>query len=164
MARRRIAVLISGGGSNLQALIDATAQAESAAELVLVLCNNPSAYGMERARRANIPVALVDHRQFAGRPAFEAAVSAALERAAGNLVLMMTDVQLAGNMDGVELAHIARKYNPEMGVIVMSGRPLHQELPDGCQFWAKPWAPLDVIREAERAVHEKRRGDEAQPH
>ena len=45
MARRRVAVLISGGGSNLQALIDATAQAESAAELVLVLCNNPGAYG-----------------------------------------------------------------------------------------------------------------------
>ena len=48
-----------------------------------------------------------------------------LERAGGSLVLMMTDVQLAGNMDGVELAHIARKYNPEMGVIVTSGRPLH---------------------------------------
>ena len=79
------------------------------------------------------------------------------ERAAGSLVLMLTDVQLAGNMDGVELAHIARKYNPEMGVIVTSGRPLHQELPEGVQFWAKPWAPLDVIREAERMVHERRR-------
>jgi CheY-like chemotaxis protein len=66
-----------------------------------------------------------------------------LERAAGNLVLMMTDVQLAG-------------------MIVTSGRPLHRQLPDGCQFWEKPWAPLDVIREAERAVQEKRR-DEAHP-
>jgi CheY-like chemotaxis protein len=79
-----------------------------------------------------------------------------LERAAGSLVLMLTDVQLAGDMDGVELAHIARKYNPEMGVIVTSGRPLHQELPEGVQFWSKPWAPLDVIREAERMVHERR--------
>ena len=76
-----------------------------------------------------------------------------LERAAGSLVLMMTDVQLAGNMDGVELAHIARKYNPEMGVIVTSAMPLHQELPDGAKFWAKPWAPLDVIREAERMAY-----------
>src|SRR5205823_5441734 len=84
-----------------------------------------------------------------------------LERAAGSLVLMMTDVQLAGNMDGVELAHIARKYNPDMGVIVTSGKPLHQELPDGVQFWSKPWAPLDVIREAERMVYERRRNDEA---
>jgi len=85
-----------------------------------------------------------------------------LERAAGSLVLMMTDVQLAGNMDGVELAHIARKYNPDMGVIVTSGKPLHQELPEGVQFWVKPWAPLDVIREAERMVYERRRAAEAQ--
>jgi two-component system, cell cycle response regulator CpdR len=84
-----------------------------------------------------------------------------LERAAGSLVLMLTDVQLAGNMDGVELAHIARKYNPDMGVIVTSGRPLHQELPEGVQFWSKPWAPLDVIREAERMLYERRHHDEA---
>ena len=83
-----------------------------------------------------------------------------LERAAGSLVLMLTDVQLAGNMDGVELAHIARKYNPEMGVIVTSGKPLHQELPDGVKFWSKPWAPLDVIREAERMVYERQHHDE----
>ena len=76
-----------------------------------------------------------------------------LERAAGSLVLMMTDVQLAGNMDGVELAHIARKYNPDMGVIVTSGKPLPQQLPDGAKFWSKPWAPLDVIREAERIAY-----------
>jgi CheY-like chemotaxis protein len=79
-----------------------------------------------------------------------------LERAAGSLVLMLTDVQLAGDMDGVELAHIARKYNPDMGVIVTSGKPLHQELPDGVKFWSKPWVPLDVIREAERMVHDRR--------
>ena len=79
-----------------------------------------------------------------------------LESAADSLVLMLTDVQLAGNMDGVELAHIARKYNPEMDVIVTSGKPLHRELPEGVKFWAKPWAPLDVIREAERMVHERR--------
>ena len=85
-----------------------------------------------------------------------------LERASASLVLM-TDVHLAGNMNGIELAHIARKFNPEMGVIVTSGRPLYQELPDGCQFWAKPWAPLDVIREAERMVDERRRDDEARP-
>jgi len=76
-----------------------------------------------------------------------------LENAGDNVALMMTDVQLAGNMNGVELAHIARKYNPAIGVIVTSGRPLPQQLPDGAQFWAKPWAPLDVIREAERMAY-----------
>ena len=73
-----------------------------------------------------------------------------LERTADNVVLMMTDVNLAGNMTGVELAHAAKKYNPDIDVIVTSGRPLRQPLPDGAKFWAKPWAPLDVIREAEK--------------
>jgi CheY-like chemotaxis protein len=87
-----------------------------------------------------------------------------LERAGDSLALLLTDVQLAGNMDGVELAHIARRYNPEMGVIVTSGTALHQELPDGVKFWAKPWAPLDVIREAERMVHERRHDGEPRAH
>ena len=54
-----------------------------------------------------------------------------LERAGGSLVLMMTDVQLAGNMDGVELAHIARKYNPEIG----RDRHLGQTAASGIARW-----------------------------
>ena len=73
-----------------------------------------------------------------------------LEEAGASLVLMMTDVQLAGHKNGVELAHVAKKFNPDMDVIVTSGNPLRQKLPDGARFWAKPWAPLDVIREAEK--------------
>ena len=76
-----------------------------------------------------------------------------LENTGDSVMLMMTGVHLAGNMTGVELAHIARKYHPAIGVIVTSGRPLPQELPDGAQFWSKPWAPLDVIREAERMAY-----------
>ena len=57
-----------------------------------------------------------------------------LENAGDNVALMMTDVQLAGNMNGVELAHIARKYNPAIGVIVTSGRPLPQRLLDGAHL------------------------------
>ena len=83
------------------------------------------------------------------------AAEAVLERAGGSVALMMTDVQLAGNMSGVELAHIARTHNPDIGVIVTSGRPLREDLPDGATFWSKPWAPLDVIREAERVAHER---------
>jgi two-component system cell cycle response regulator CpdR len=73
-----------------------------------------------------------------------------LEEAGASLVLMMTDVQLAGLKNGVELAYVAKKFNPDMDVIVTSGKPLRQDLPDGAKFWTKPWAPLDVIREAER--------------
>jgi DNA-binding NtrC family response regulator len=71
-----------------------------------------------------------------------------LEKTAGCLVLMVTDVQLAGHMNGVELAHIAKRRNPTLDVVVTSGRPLRQSLPDGTKFWFKPWAPLDVLREA----------------
>ena len=37
-------------------------------------------------------------------------------------------------------------------MIVTSGKPLRRDLPEGAKFWAKPWAPLDIIREAERTI------------
>jgi len=84
-----------------------------------------------------------------------------LQRNAEGLALMMTDVSLAGRMNGVELAHVAKQCNPTLDVIVTSGNPLPQELPDGAQFWKKPWAPLDVIREAERMAFALRAGRES---
>ena len=75
-----------------------------------------------------------------------------LKRSAGRVVLLMTDVQLAGRMSGVELAHIAKQRNPGLNVVVTSGRPLSQPLPENAKFWSKPWAPLDVLREAEVAL------------
>ncbi|MDE2378322.1 response regulator [Bradyrhizobium sp.] len=74
-----------------------------------------------------------------------------LARAADALCLMMTDVQLAGPMSGIELAYVAKARNPNLDVVVTSGRPLAQPLPKGAKFWAKPWAALDVLREAEIA-------------
>lgn len=75
-----------------------------------------------------------------------------LEQGDNALCFLMTDVQLAGHMNGVELAFIAKARNPRLDVVVTSGRPLTQALPDGAKFWAKPWAPLDVLREAEIAL------------
>lgn len=77
-----------------------------------------------------------------------------LQDAGGRVDLMMTDVELAGRMTGVELAHAAKKYKPDLDVIVTSGKPLRQRLPEGALFWAKPWAPLDVIRVAEMKASE----------
>ncbi|HEY9452674.1 MAG TPA: response regulator [Bradyrhizobium sp.] len=91
------------------------------------------------------------------------AAEAVLERAGGSVALMMTDVQLAGNMSGIELARIARQYNPDMDVIVTSGRPLREDLPDGAKFWSKPWVPLDVIREAERVSYQPGTEVDAEP-
>jgi DNA-binding NtrC family response regulator len=78
------------------------------------------------------------------------AAEAVLRRIAGELSLVMTDVALAGSMNGVALAYVAKRYNPELDVIVTSGDPLREPLPEGVAYWSKPWAPLDVIRLAER--------------
>jgi two-component system, cell cycle response regulator CpdR len=74
-----------------------------------------------------------------------------IEKIGGRLSLLMTDVNLAGRMNGVQLAHIAKERNPRLDVVVTSGRPLSEPLPAGAKFWAKPWAALDVLREAEEA-------------
>ncbi len=86
--RRRTAVLISGRGSNLQALIDAAAAPDYPAEIVLVLSNRPEAKGLERAAAAGIPTRVVPHRDYETRAAFEAAVTEALTEAGAELVCL----------------------------------------------------------------------------
>ena len=71
-----------------------------------------------------------------------------LRELGSGLTLLFTDVHLAGRMNGVELAFVARQHNQKLDIIVTSGRPLSQPLPDGAKFWAKPWAPVDILREA----------------
>ncbi|UEM22595.1 phosphoribosylglycinamide formyltransferase [Skermanella mucosa] len=88
MARLKVGVLISGRGSNLQALIDACADPCFPAEIVLVLSNKADAYGLERARAAGIPASVVSHRDFADKPGFEAAMDAALRSAGVDLVCL----------------------------------------------------------------------------
>ena len=74
-----------------------------------------------------------------------------LDKCSNSLALLITDVSLAGRMNGVELAHIATSRNPQLDVVVTSGRALPEPLPRGAKFWSKPWAALDVLREAEWA-------------
>lgn len=70
----RLAVLISGRGSNLQAFIDAHARGELAADIALVISNNPAAQGLQRAQRAGLTSRCIDHRGFATREAFDQAL------------------------------------------------------------------------------------------
>jgi phosphoribosylglycinamide formyltransferase 1 len=88
VARLKVGVLISGRGSNLQALIDACADPAFPAEIVLVLSNKADAYGLERARQAGIPAAVVSHRDYADKPGFEAAMDDALNVAGVELVCL----------------------------------------------------------------------------
>jgi len=61
--------------------------------------------------------------------------------------LLVTDVTLVGQMTGIELVERGREINPDLRVIVMSGRPPARDLPDGVTFFAKPFYPIELIRE-----------------
>lgn len=74
MSARRIGVLISGRGSNLQAIIDSIADGRLDATIAVVVSNNASAGGLERARRAGIETLYLDHRDYKSREAFDLAV------------------------------------------------------------------------------------------
>lgn len=99
--RLKVGVLISGRGSNLQALIDACEQADFPAEIALVISNKPDAFGLVRARAAEIPVAVIPHRDFADRESFDAAMTVALEEAGVEFVC------LAGFMRLLSAAFVA---------------------------------------------------------
>ncbi|HNS44863.1 MAG TPA: phosphoribosylglycinamide formyltransferase [Alphaproteobacteria bacterium] len=75
-----LAVLISGGGSNLQALIDACRDPAYPAEIRLVISNIADAYGVERAKKAGIPALVVSHKDFASREEFEQAMITEMEK------------------------------------------------------------------------------------
>jgi phosphoribosylglycinamide formyltransferase-1 len=78
VAARRIAVLISGRGSNLQALLDAAAGPGYPAQIVRVVANRADAGGLARAERAGVPAAVIRHADFPDRETFEAAIDALL--------------------------------------------------------------------------------------
>ena len=69
--KTKIAVLVSGGGTNLQALIDAQGTVLTSGEIALVVANNANAYALERAKKANIPTAVVLKKQCGSQEAFE---------------------------------------------------------------------------------------------
>jgi phosphoribosylglycinamide formyltransferase-1 len=87
--KRRTAILISGRGSNMEALIAAACDPAFPAEIVLVLSNRPDAAGLGIARQAGIRAEAIDHRGFGGdRAAHEAAIDAVLRAAAIEIVCL----------------------------------------------------------------------------
>lgn len=87
--RLKLGVLISGRGSNLQALLDDAADSAFPAQVALVLSNRADAYGLERAAKAGVESAVIDHKPFKGdRPAFEAAMDARLRQSGVELVCL----------------------------------------------------------------------------
>lgn len=79
-SRKKVAVLISGSGSNLQALIDAAKAADYPAEIALVISNKVEAYGLERAKAAGVPSVTISHKDYETREAFDRAMHAELTK------------------------------------------------------------------------------------
>jgi len=104
-ARRRVGVLISGRGSNLQALLAAAAAPDYPAQIAVVISNRADAGGLAFAETAGVANRVIDHRAYSGREAFEAEVTAAL--AAHDVEL----VAQAGFMRIVTASFIARWWN-----------------------------------------------------
>ena len=88
MSRLKLAVMISGRGSNLQALIDACADPAYPAEIILVLSNRPDAQGLARAATAGIPTRVIDHKEFADRTSFDREMTKAMETAETEMVCL----------------------------------------------------------------------------
>lgn len=99
----RLGVLVSGNGTNLQAILDASAEKDYPAEVRLVISNQPDAYALKRAQKAKTPTALIQHSDYPDRGSFEDALIAALERVPVDLVV------LAGFMR-VLSPHFVRRY------------------------------------------------------
>lgn len=99
---KNIVVLISGHGSNLQALIDACKNGRLKGKIVAVFSNNAEAYGLERAQNADIPTCVLNPEDFADRAAFDAALANEIEQYEPALVV------LAGYMRILSLEFVAQ--------------------------------------------------------
>ena len=87
-APRRVVVLISGSGSNLQALIDAQQHDILGGEIVAVIANQPDAYGLKRAKDAGIEAVALPHREYDSRDAYDGALIKVIERHEPDLIVL----------------------------------------------------------------------------
>ncbi|HET9976765.1 MAG TPA: phosphoribosylglycinamide formyltransferase [Burkholderiaceae bacterium] len=104
---KRIVILISGRGSNMQRVVEASAAEAWPARVVAVISNRPGAGGLEYAQRRGIATAVVDHKAFASREAFDAALMQAIDAHAPDLVVMAGFMRVVG-------AEFARHYEGRM--------------------------------------------------
>jgi phosphoribosylglycinamide formyltransferase 1 len=109
----KLGVLISGTGTNLQAIIDAVGRGELRAEIRIVISNRANVPGLERARSAGIPTRVIEHRRFSSREDFDRALAAALTGHGAELVVcagfmrLLSPVMLSAFPDRVMNIHPA---------------------------------------------------------
>lgn len=88
MKKLKIAVLISGSGSNLQALIDACAKYDFPAEIALVISNKADAFGLVRAKNAGIECKIINHKDFSSREEFDKSMNSEIIASGAEFVCM----------------------------------------------------------------------------
>ena len=89
MTKTRIAVFVSGGGTNLQALLDAQAAGKlHSGQIVLVVSSQPGAYALTRAEKAGVPSVVCSRKELGGQEAFEAAILRALDEAGAEMIVL----------------------------------------------------------------------------
>jgi phosphoribosylglycinamide formyltransferase 1 len=86
--KKRVAILISGRGSNMMALVGAARAGDYPAEIAAIISNRPDAAGLAWAKAQGLPARAIDHKAFPSREAFDEAVHAALEEAGADLVAL----------------------------------------------------------------------------
>ena len=87
-AKKRLGILISGSGTNLQAIIDRSESGDLHAEVVCVISNKAEAFGLERARKHGIAAIHLDHRSYSGRGEYDAALVTTLQELHVDLVIL----------------------------------------------------------------------------
>jgi phosphoribosylglycinamide formyltransferase 1 len=161
----RVGVLVSGTGSNLQALIDACRRGDAAAEIAVVISNVPTAFALERARAAGVPTVVVNHRAYASAETFEEAIREALEAHRVELVclagfLRILSPRFVGAFPG-QIVNIHPALLPAFGGKGMYGERVHRaviasgarhsgctvhfvtEVPDGGPIIAQVTVPVE---------------------
>jgi len=98
VSKASLVVLISGGGSNLQALIDAIENKELDAEIKAVISNKAAAYGIERAKQANIDIHVIDHTQYPDRQSFDQAMIEVIDPLQPDLVILAGFMRILSDM------------------------------------------------------------------
>ncbi len=96
IAPAAVVILISGRGSNLQAILDATRAGRLPIEIRAVISNSPEAEGLQRARAAGTPTEVIDHRAYSDRTQFDVALMQAIDRHAPQLVILAGFMRILG--------------------------------------------------------------------
>ncbi|WP_085904431.1 phosphoribosylglycinamide formyltransferase [Kiloniella majae] len=134
MARLKVGVLISGRGSNLQALLDAAADPAFPAEIVLVVSNVPNVAGLDRAKKAGVATATINHRDYKSRIDFDNAVTETLKSSDVEFVCLAGFMRLV-TQEFVEHWH-NRMINIHPAILpLFPGLDTHQRaLDEGCKL------------------------------